>query len=148
MLLLLCWWCWCCWCCILQGSPLKGKRTRAAGATSGVCAPAAAAAAGSFDAPHAGGPSRSNDISSSSDGGGSSDGSSPRRLAVRCRLNGTTPAAVVRSKARAAVTLPPGPSAAGGISSTGPVAAAAGVLQAPHVPGQLQHEPICLLDSD
>lgn len=108
--------------CASQASPFKGKRTR------GEITVAAAAAAVRDLPQYAGaatGAVQDSSIaamdSDGSNGGGGNSGSSPRRLAVRCRLNGSTPAAmVVKSRVRqppaaAAAAVDVGP--AGGVLS-------------------------------
>lgn len=83
-------------------------------------------------------------LCSSSDGGGSGDsssGSSPRRLAVRCRLNGTTPTVMaVTSRVRRCTTetavLEEGQATAGAC------------LISPMQQQQQEVDTICLLDSD
>jgi hypothetical protein len=82
------------------------------------------------------------DSGGSSNDGGSSDSSSPRRLAVRCRLNGSTPAAmVVKSRVRKPA-----------VAATAAAAATAAITHGADVQHQQQQqhaeEAICLLDSD
>lgn len=177
---------------VTQASPLKGKRGRAeTGASkppSGDSnASAAAATAATFVATSSKSPStgaaaaaggmdsNSGGSSSGDDGGRSSSGSSPRPLAVRCRLNGSTPAAMVhKRKPRAAASLASGTAvvaaaaaavgvselAGAGVEAHANIAAVTQGVWQPAAANMLaQHQqqermegdgdgPICLLDSD
>lgn len=113
---------------LLQASPSKGKRTRAT--AGGINQAAAAAVANhtvvsktSTAAQELDAGARSDKTSSSNDGSG---GSSPQRLPVRCRVNGTTPAAMVlKSRPRAPAGLKDAVHEAAGDAGVAAAAAAA-----------------------